>query len=149
MKKFQLYWLTNFEYYRDKEVLLLQLEDNKYYVREFGKFKPILNAAGAILVENQLAAIFQKYAADQIESVQNVTIHRRATDETWANYVSIVFKHDLEVQKFENADSDGVKIYTFMNNEIYVTSALKNKIELEYKDLKEIEFINEIPLVAG
>ena len=147
MDKPNLYWLTNHEYYLEKVVLVDKLSDEKYRVLEFGKFKPILQSG--ILVDTRIAEILSKYVPDQIDSVNKVTIWRKSTDETWNNYSKIEIKHNLNLENFKSAKYDGFRIYLLMFNEIYISSALKEKLIAEYEKINELDFINEWPKYAG
>jgi len=144
MRKTNLYQLNNKEF--GKEVLLDKIEESKYRILEFGKFKPILN--GGNIVHNSIAEIFQKYVPEQIEAVNNVIIWRKSTSETWTNYSEIEVKNHLDVETYENAEFDGFRIYQLYYDVICISSSLKDKLISEYVNVDELNFINDWPTYA-
>lgn len=146
MNKPNLYWLTNKN--REKEVHVDKINDNKYSVLEFGAFKPIITST-LVLVDNSIAAILHKYVSEQISPSNKVTIWRKSTDETWTNYSEIEVSNKLDLESFENAKYDGFRIYQLPFNELYISAALKEKIESEYERSIELDFTNDWPQYAG
>ena len=147
MDKSNLYWLTNKEDYCEKTVIVDKINENKYRVLEFGQFKPILH--GGHLIDNSIAAILNKYAADQITAINQVIIWRKSTDETRTDYSEIELKHQLDLETFKTAVYDGYRIYLLMDNQIYISAALMDKLISEYGKANELGFIKEWPLYAG
>ena len=141
MSKSYLYQLYNKEL--GKKVLVDKIEENKYRILEFGIFKPILN--GGFLVNNSIVRIFQKYVPEQIQTVREVIIWRKSTNETWTNYSEIELKNHLDLETYKNVELDGYKIYNLYNDIICVSSLLKDKLISEYENLDELEFNNDWP----
>lgn len=139
-----LYRLENYEYHK-KSIKLIQTDVNHFRVIEFGIFKPILEP---LLFESELANLIFKSVPSQIEYFQRITIHRMATNENWTNYYQIIFKNNLGLDSFKNAKNDGLRIYSFMYDSVYVSDELKKNIETEYSKIKDVEFINEEPLIC-
>lgn len=147
--KISLYSINNFNYYNKKEVSLLRETENVFRIIEYGEFKPILNSGPYLLLENQLAQIFKNLASEQLLSYHEVEIFRKSTNEKWNNYTEIVFKTNLEINDFDNVDSTGLKIYSFLYNNIYLTELFKNKIIESYSNADQIGFSNDRPFLAG
>ncbi len=143
MNKSELYWLKN-KNDIEKDVIVDRIENGKFRVLEYGKFYPIL--CGGYLVDNSITEILLKYVPEQIESSNKVMIWRKATDETWNNYSELHIKNHLDLEDFEDAKFDGLKIYLLMHNQIFISSELKEKFISECKKIQEIEFSNEYPL---
>lgn len=146
MNKPELYLLTN-KNNNEKDVIVDKIEEGKFRVLEFGKFHPILN--NGYLIDNSIAEILKKYVSEQIEFAKNVIIWRKATNETWNNYSEIKIKNHLNLEQFKSAEFNGNRIYHLMNNDIYISSELKNKLISDCKKINELEFIKELPLYAG
>jgi hypothetical protein len=147
MDKSNLYWLRNHEDYLDKDLLLYELSGSNYRIFQFGKFKPILH--NGLLVENRIAEILTKYVGDQIRFTNKATIWRKSTDEKWTNYSEIGIKNNLELDNFQNAKYDGLRIYSLMYEHIFISSELKEKLIAEYEKINELDFINDCPLYGG
>lgn len=144
MDKTKLYWLTNHEDYREKSVITDKISEHKYRVLEFGKFKPILNDIQ--LIDNSVVEILKKHASDQIEVINRVAIWRKSTDEVWTNYSEIVLKNNLTLKSFPDAKHDGFRIYLLMNDRIYISSDLMDKLISECEKINELDFIKDWPL---
>lgn len=128
-------------------ILLNKISDDTYRILEFGEFKPML--ANGHLIENSLAEILKKYVSDQIYSFKKVAIWRKATNETRNDYIEINFTNNINLENFNEAEFDGFRIYKLLNESIYVSPSLKEKIVQEYEKISELEFENREPLYVG
>lgn len=145
--KIALYEIRNVDH---GQVWLMEIGNtNMYQIIEFGEFIPILDRGSYLLFEEELAMVFQKYVPEEILFFEKVKIFRRSTNEEWDNYVSIVFKKNVELNDFRNLDSSGLKVYSFQYQNIYISKELKNLIIQEYKDSVKLNFINEAPINSG
>ena len=160
MKKNVPYWLCNkgticsSDHFEDgtiihhiAEVQLIKLKDGRYQFSQDGVFKRILHGYDYTLIDRKIGAILKAYVPDQIE-IADIVIFRRATNEEWSNYCELKMKHKIDYTQYQSTESSGLKIYSLLDNLIYISPDLKHKIEEALEDISDIEFKRGVPAVG-
>ena len=127
------------------KLMLFRKADGSFQVVQFDEFGLILKGPDHTLVEESLFEAFSHLSEDQISS-KRVKIHRRATNQTWSNYIELIVKNDIDPLKKDNFDDSGLKIWQY-HHDLFVSDELK--VQLEKFSRNRLQFNGRYMLLGG
>jgi hypothetical protein len=107
---------------------LFELQDGRFQIIDSGLIAPLMCGPGYVLIENPLADFFQEIKIPQVVFRPAVIWDRREDIES-KTHQKMSVNCRFSSSQIHQLDLDGERIFVMSDEYLFVTPALKNKLE--------------------
>ncbi len=125
---------------------LLKTGESTFRVVQAGELNLLHTGSDYTLVHSKILSAFDTLLSDQLEITQ-VSIFRKATDETWTDYHALDIKQHLTIENIDATNSDGDQIWQFQHN-LFVSDHIKNRL-IDLTPTNELLFSEGFSMFGG
>ncbi len=112
----------------DFAVDLYQLKDGRFQPIKQGELGPFMYGDGYLLIENELAEYLELLDLPRV-AFKDAVIWDRKTDSEYRTHKEVIIGQHFSFDQINDIDLDGERILMMDNMYVFVSPALKNKLE--------------------
>jgi len=112
----------------EPSVPLFRLNDGRFQLTKDGPIAPFMNGFGYVLIQPDLAHFIAELDIDGIRFEPAIVWHR-GKDEEFGPYLNLRVGQFFNWQKMDALDLSGYKMYSLNDTDLFVSPALKRKLE--------------------
>ena len=120
-------WRIDNPYYLDEELMLWRENDKSFRVAKSGKYLAMLKNYDYIIVHRKYQDILRRIP-EQVE-IKNIIINDYVKKTSIVNYIELMIINKIDEKTIYELTSEGIKIWTDNNRNIFITKELKNLLK--------------------
>ena len=126
-------------------LMLWRTGEAEFRVIQAGEPLAMLTNADYILMDEKLKSLLNQVCGQV--TYTSVEVHDNVRKLTLDNYVELKIMNEVTPDSINNEVSEGLRIWHFVNQHVFISDDLKKEIERMYKD--EFEFSEGFSYFAG